>query len=108
MNSCHLRLFFFFRNSDVPFVLLQPVAHSPQAQLDQAYLSNRDCPIRIWVVGDTRFSVSYSSYGQKSQIVNSGALGNPSILTLGGGKFLFQNWSFFCYSKLLSESDPLR
>lgn len=60
-----------------------PITLSPRASLDNSRLESRDCPFRSWIVGDTRFNVSFSSYGNREQSIGSSSFHQPSVLTLG-------------------------
>ncbi|KAG0148020.1 hypothetical protein CROQUDRAFT_670156 [Cronartium quercuum f. sp. fusiforme G11] len=62
---------------------LIPIAHSLQATVDQNYLDSPSSKINQWIIGDTRFGISYSSYGKGAQSVYSSVLGPPSVLTMG-------------------------
>ncbi|KAH9824906.1 hypothetical protein DFH28DRAFT_942164 [Melampsora americana] len=60
-----------------------PITLSPRASLNDSRLEARDCPFRSWIVGDTRFNVSFSSYGNREQSIGSSSFQKPSVLTMG-------------------------
>jgi len=61
-----------------------PIAHQLGARVDESRMHDRNFPIKSWILGITRFNVSYSSYGAREMIIKSMDLFPPRILNFTG------------------------
>lgn len=61
-------------------IFKQPVVFSPRSPIRESELEHRNHPIKKWIVGDVRFTVSFSERGLRHSTSTSDALRDSRIL----------------------------